>query len=100
MRKAPALASAWVLGVVLIAALAASADEEVRGRVSADGPVQGVVYASDLPERVAPESAHASMKQQHLKFVPQILPVLQGTAVDFVNADEMTHNIFSPSAPA
>jgi plastocyanin len=99
-RCEPLPASSWVFGALLLAGIAARADEEVRGHVTADGPLLAVVYASDLPARAAPETARATMKQQHLKFVPQILPVLQGTAVEFVNVDEMTHNIFSPSAPA
>ena len=62
--------------------------------------VPAVVYADDLPDETAPPQARARMKQLHLHFSPQVLPVLQGTTVDFVNQDATAHNVFSPSPPA
>src|SRR5439155_2522861 len=41
----------------------------------------------------------ARLRQMHLRFVPPVLPVLQGTTVDFDNEDENAHNVFSPTAP-
>jgi plastocyanin len=43
---------------------------------------------------------HASMAQRDERFVPHVLPVLQGTAVDFPNEDDVYHNVFSLSGPA
>ena len=82
---------------LLLGSGAAFADAEVQGRIHADRGAPAVVYAEDLPAQTAPESARARMNQQHIRFVPQVLPVLQGTTVEFVNADEMAHNVFSPS---
>jgi hypothetical protein len=36
------------------------------------------------------------MDQKNLVFSPHVLPVLQGTTVDFLNGDEVLHNVFSP----
>jgi plastocyanin len=83
--------------LLLLAAGGARGDAEVRGRLLAERIPQGAVYVENLPAQTAPDSARAVMKQQHLKFVPQVLPVLAGTTVEFVNADEMAHNVFSPT---
>ena len=39
---------------------------------------------------------HARMDQKNLMFVPHVLPVLAGTTVDFMNSDDVLHNVFSP----
>ena len=39
----------------------------------------------------------AVMDQQDLKFLPHVLPVLVGTAVEFSNNDKTFHNVFSTS---
>ena len=36
------------------------------------------------------------MDQKNLAFVPHVLPVLAGTTVDFINSDDVLHNVFSP----
>lgn len=37
------------------------------------------------------------MAQRHLKFEPHILPVQQGSSVEFLNSDSVAHNVFWPS---
>jgi plastocyanin len=93
MPRAAALA-------LLLAGRAALAQAEARGRIVGERAVPAVVYADDLPDETAPPQARATMKQLHLHFSPQVLPVLQGTTVDFANQDETAHNVFSPSPPA
>ena len=41
----------------------------------------------------------AVMDQQDLKFLPHVLPVVVGTAVEFSNNDKTFHNVFSTSEP-
>jgi plastocyanin len=36
------------------------------------------------------------MDQKNLTFVPHVLPILEGTTVDFQNNDDVLHNVFSP----
>ena len=42
-------------------------------------------------------TAHATMSQRGERFVPHILPITQGTTVDFPNEDDVYHNVFSLS---
>jgi plastocyanin len=44
--------------------------------------------------------ARASMAQRDERFVPHVLPVLQGATVDFPNDDDVYHNVFSLSTAA
>jgi plastocyanin len=73
---------------------------EIKGQVSAAGSISTesvVVYLDTIPGKTfdAP-TKHAIMDQRHLKFVPQVLVVLQGTTVDFLNSDSTLHNVFWP----
>ena len=43
------------------------------------------------------KTGKAVMDQQDLKFLPHVLPVLVGTAVEFSNNDKTFHNVFSTS---
>ena len=36
------------------------------------------------------------MDQKNLAFVPHVLPVVVGTTVDFLNSDQVLHNVFTP----
>jgi plastocyanin len=50
---------------------------------------------------VAPEGRlHGSMAQRDERFVPHVLPVMQGATVDFPNEDDVYHNVFSLSSAA
>ncbi len=73
---------------------------EIKGQVSAAGSLSTesvVVYLDAIPGKTfdAP-TKHAIMDQRHLKFIPQVLVVLQGTTVDFLNSDSTLHNVFWP----
>lgn len=62
-----------------------------------------VVYleASDtLAKLPGPAHATPSMRQEGLAFVPHVLPVVRGTAVEFPNSDPVFHNVFSLSRAA
>lgn len=43
-------------------------------------------------------TAHASMNQKDLVFVPHVLAVQKGATVDFLNEDSVNHNVSSPAA--
>ncbi len=103
MRRAPRRSArcSWLssAALLLVCAGAVRAQGEVSGRVLGDRFTPAVVYASDLPDAAASPHLRATLKQRHLQFVPQVLPVLQGTTVEFANEDSTAHNVFSPSAP-
>jgi plastocyanin len=57
-----------------------------------------VLYLQNAPATDAAPEAHASMRQDAERFAPHVLPVLRGTTVDFPNADDVFHNVFSLSS--
>lgn len=79
---------------------AAAADEGVvEGRVAAKlaKHTAGVlVYLEGVPGSYPAPKEHARIDQKGLVFLPRILPVLAGTTVDFLNSDNVRHNVFSP----
>jgi plastocyanin len=54
------------------------------------------VQRADVPDGVAP--AHGSVAQRDEQFAPHVLPVYRGATVDFPNADDVYHNVFSLSS--
>ncbi len=62
--------------------------------------IDAVVYLEDIPARaesaLARDGRHA-LAQKDQAFVPRVLPVARGTAVDFPNLDPIYHNVFSVS---
>jgi len=84
----------------LLAAASAVAAGEIKGVVKATGMRNGadaVVYIDAIPGKTFPApTTHAKMNQKDLVFTPHVLPVLQGTTVDFLNSDQVLHNVFSP----
>jgi plastocyanin len=69
--------------------------------VGADGrPVEGAVVLAE-PVAAAPRAAaglKAIMDQRNLMFVPDVLVVQTGTAVDFPNSDQVRHQVYSFSS--
>lgn len=59
--------------------------------------VNAVVYIDSIPgQTFEPSDTHVQINQKGLKFHPHVLPVLSGTTVDFLNSDEVLHNVFTP----
>ena len=54
-----------------------------------------VVYIKNARGRFAPPRERSHLDQSNLDFVPNVLPVLVGTIVDFTNNDAVYHNVFS-----
>lgn len=69
-----------------------------QGGVLSPSPPVAVVYVEgDFPK--AAEQPVARVLQEHLMFVPSLLPVRTGTRVEFPNKDDTYHNVFSYSQP-
>jgi plastocyanin len=69
-----------------------------KGGVVATNPPLAVVYLEgDFPKAVFPPVAQ--MVQKDLTFVPLLLPIRQGTRVEFPNLDDTYHDVFSYSLP-
>lgn len=69
-----------------------------RDQIAAE--MKNVVIYLDGPAGPTSETAHATMAQRDERFIPHVLPVVQGTVVDFPNEDDVYHNVFSLSSAA
>ena len=73
---------------------------DIKGKVKVRGVKHAgdaVVYIDNIEGKTfnSPND-HAKMDQKNLTFIPHVLPILVGTTVDFLNSDEVLHNVFSP----
>lgn len=74
---------------------------EIKGKVS----VQGIrsaeniaVYVDAIPGKTFEAPAkHVVIDQLKMTFVPHVAVVLKGTTVDFLNSDNVGHNVYWPS---
>ena len=55
-----------------------------------------VVYLAGIQGEYKKPAANPTMDQHNMTFIPHVLPVQTGTTVDFLNNDEVKHNVFSP----
>jgi plastocyanin len=95
-NKRLALLPATLLALALAPALAA-AGGTVAGKVDvtpARFQDETVVYLKAVPGK-RPPARHA-MDQNGMKFVPFVLTVTKGDAVEFLNNDGVEHEVFSP----
>lgn len=88
-----------LLTLLFVLSIASTAGD-IKGKVKARGVKHGgdaVIYIEKIDGRqfVAPKE-HAKMDQKNLTFIPHVLPILVGTTVDYLNSDEVLHNVFSP----
>ena len=88
------------LSVVLLLANAAPAGD-LKGKVSAAGLKSAeniAVYLDAIPgKKFDPPAQHAAVDQRNLKFTPHTTIILQGTTADFLNSDQVAHNVYWPS---
>ena len=89
-----------VTSLIVLAGLSLSFGGNITGKVKAKGVKNSgdaVIYIDKIPSKTFPvPKEHALMDQKNLKFIPHVLPVLIGTTVDFLNSDDVLHNVFSP----
>lgn len=100
-------ARAIVVGALIFGTSAAHA-AAVGGIATIDGrPAAHAVVYLESPG-VAPIAASSGsapparvvMDQKNLTFIPDVLPVVRGTVIEFTNSDDVQHNVFSPSSIA
>ncbi len=73
---------------------------DITGTVKASGTKNSgnaVIYIEKIEGKTfeAPKE-HALIDQKNLTFIPHVLPVVAGTMVDFLNSDDVLHNVFTP----
>ena len=76
----------------------------ITGKIKAKGAKNSgdaIIYIDKIASKTfSPPKEHVRMDQKNLAFRPHVLPVLAGTTVDFLNSDDVLHNVFSPDACA
>jgi len=75
----------------------------LSGTVSLDEkPIEdAVIYLESVqPYPSSIKSEPIVIEQRNLTFSPGVIPVVQGSTIRFVNSDNVTHGIFSPSLGA
>jgi plastocyanin len=92
MKRTIALLAIFVAAPVLAG--------NIHGKVVAKGvrnSADAVVYVDKIAGKTfPPPTQHAKIDQKNMQFTPRVLPVLEGTTVDFLNSDAVLHNVFSP----
>lgn len=71
----------------------------IKGKISVKGARDArdiVVFIDEIPGEFKPPKEHARMNQKNLTFLPHVLPILQGSTVDYLNSDDVLHNVFTP----
>lgn len=96
MQKSIFIVLAFCLLLFTVSALGG----DLTGKVTAKGVKHSgdaVIYIDKISGKTfdAPQK-HAQMDQKNLTFIPHVLPVLPGTIVDFLNSDDVLHNVFTP----
>jgi plastocyanin len=93
IRRAVVLAVTF--GSIFMAGEAQAGD--VKGKVSTQGLSSAediAVYIDAIPgKKFDPPAQHATVDQRNMKFVPQTIVISRGTTVDFLNSDNVIHNV-------
>lgn len=87
--------------VVLLVALSlplAAATIDARVQDGRGGVADAVVYAVPEGRPILPARRTATMDQKNRMFIPHVLPIQTGTAVDFPNSDDIRHHVYSFSS--
>ncbi len=66
----------------------------LQGRADCSGTV---VFIDYVDSTFTPPPDSVVMDQKNLMFIPNVLPILAGTKVTFLNSDNVLHNVFTPS---
>src|SRR5271165_2520278 len=85
-----------LLTVLAVAALSISAMAgSIEGKVS---PGKSVVYVDTIQGKTFPAPPQQPvMDQKGLMFSPHVMVIQVGTTVEFLNSDNVQHNVFWPS---
>jgi plastocyanin len=73
---------------------------DITGTIKAIGVKHSgnaIIYIEKIEGKTfeAPKD-HAVIDQKNLTFIPHVLPIVAGTIVDFLNSDDVLHNVFTP----
>ena len=83
-----------VVAVLLVPAFLRAAD--IEGTLSVPKPDRAIVYVDGIAGTFSGEKAR--LDQRNKVFSPYVLPVVKGTTVQFMNSDDLVHNVFGVGA--
>jgi plastocyanin len=90
----------FFLGFIIGLAFASTAEAAaIKGVVEGGKRIKKspvVVYLTGVQVEFKKPGINPSLDQRNMTFIPHVLPVQTGTTVDFLNNDEVKHNVFSP----
>lgn len=83
-----------IAAMMLLTLIGAASAGTISGKVA--GPAgDSVVYVDVIAGKTFPApTQHPVMDQRSLSFQPHVMVVQQGTTVDFLNSDSVSHNVF------
>ena len=86
------------LSVGFVGFSSADATGEIEGSVDGNRRYRrnAIAYLVKVPGNHAAPRRPVEMDQRNHKFVPSVLPVVQGATVRYLNNDNEAHNVFSP----
>ncbi|MHB8581187.1 MAG: beta-sandwich domain-containing protein [Ignavibacteriaceae bacterium] len=73
---------------------------DIKGKVHISGKKSNedaLVYIEHVDGTFLPPKKSPVMNQKDLMFIPMVLPILAGSTVNFLNNDDVLHNVFTPS---
>lgn len=76
---------------------------DIKGNVHIKGANNSagvLVYIQHVDGLFSQFKGKMIMDQKHLKFIPEVLPILVGSTVTFMNNDNVLHNVFTPAGCA
>jgi len=83
-----------VLAILIAGLCTAAWAGDIEGKVTGMKG-KSVVYVEAIAGKTFPAPKdHPVMDQKGLVFTPHVMPVLQGTTVEFLNSDTVQHNVF------
>ncbi len=87
------------IALILFAIPPATQGATITGKITATGLTnasEAVVYIATAPGTFTP-AGDAVLEQRDIQFRPHVLPIVVGSTVKFTNADDVQHNVFTPS---
>lgn len=100
----PKQAWSFVISLAILGVASTALAGSISGKVVCQGMrtnQDAVVYVEKIEGKTfPPPDKPAVMDQKGKDFIPKVLPVLEGTTVDFLNSDPFAHNVFTPDGCA
>ncbi len=105
MNKMKKIKISFSIFLLSIAMMAHANAGDIQGKVSTEAnktkyKANTIVFVEKVDGNFKPPAKNPEMNQKNLMFIPRVLPVVVGTTVDFLNSDDVLHNVFTPDGCA